>query len=294
MSQSRQDQWAAWLLHRRHGGDAEQLQKNLDFLYPIRDQVLDHAALKAGDIVLDVGAGDGLIGFGALEQVGPSGKVIFSDISQDLLDYTHELAAHMGVLDRCEFLESSADNLAALAVSSVHVITVRSVLIYVKTKRQCFAEFYRVLQPGGRLSIFEPINSFAYPEPIHQFLGYDVTPISTISQKLKAVYEKLQPPGEDPMLDFDEYDMLGLIEQSGFNPVRMTLEVEILPKTPMVWAQFLKISGNPRIPTIGEAMDETLSPPEASEFVKHMQPLVEAGRGVSRSAIVYFWAKKPR
>jgi arsenite methyltransferase len=48
--------------------------------------VLERAAIRAGDVVLGVGAGDGLIGFGALEQVGAPGRVIFSDISADLLD----------------------------------------------------------------------------------------------------------------------------------------------------------------------------------------------------------------
>jgi hypothetical protein len=53
------DQWAHWLLHRRHGGDPEQLQRALAFLDPVRDRVLDHAAPKPGETVLDVGCGDG-------------------------------------------------------------------------------------------------------------------------------------------------------------------------------------------------------------------------------------------
>jgi arsenite methyltransferase len=42
--------------------------------------------------VLDVGCGDGLIAFGALDRVGEEGQVIFSDISQDLLDHCRSLA----------------------------------------------------------------------------------------------------------------------------------------------------------------------------------------------------------
>ena len=54
------------------------------YLYPLRDKVLSHTLLGEGEVLLDVGCGDGLIGFGALDKVKTS-QVIFSDISQDLL-----------------------------------------------------------------------------------------------------------------------------------------------------------------------------------------------------------------
>ena len=154
------DQWAQWLLHRRHGGDPEALRQALAFLHPVRDRVLDNAKVRGGETVLDVGCGDGLIAFGALARVGETGAVIFSDISQDLLDHARRLAEQMGALDRCRFVHASADDLAAIEDASVDVVTTRSVLIYVADKRRAFAEFSRVLKPGGRLSIFEPINRF--------------------------------------------------------------------------------------------------------------------------------------
>jgi hypothetical protein len=54
------DKWAAWVLHRRDGDDLQQHAKALERLLPIRERVLDNARLESGDIVLDVGAGDGL------------------------------------------------------------------------------------------------------------------------------------------------------------------------------------------------------------------------------------------
>lgn len=44
-----EDQWATWLAHRRHGGDPEQLRRALEFLAPIRAEVIAHAALTSGD-----------------------------------------------------------------------------------------------------------------------------------------------------------------------------------------------------------------------------------------------------
>lgn len=46
------DQWAEWLLRRRHGGNVESLRATLDFLYPVRDKVLNGAALADGETLL--------------------------------------------------------------------------------------------------------------------------------------------------------------------------------------------------------------------------------------------------
>jgi arsenite methyltransferase len=107
------DRWHRWLLDVRFGGDAAYREKDLaEFLYPVRDTVLNEAQLVPGDTLLDVGAGDGLIAFGALERLGPSGHVIFSDISQDLLDHCREAAGAEGLLERCRFVLAPADCLA--------------------------------------------------------------------------------------------------------------------------------------------------------------------------------------
>ena len=207
MRNSQQDIWSKWLLNRRFGGDPERMNYMLDYLYPVRDKVLSRINLDGGGTLLDVGSGDGLIAFGALEEFETC-RVIFSDISEDLLHHAHTLARNMDVQQRCEFVRAAADDLNVFDNESVEAVTTRSVLIYVSAKQQAFKEFYRVLKPEGQLSIFEPINRFAYPEPSDQFAGYNVAPIAELAQKLKAVYRRIQPPDTDPMTDFDERDHL--------------------------------------------------------------------------------------
>ena len=58
-----------------------------------------------------------------------------------------------------------------------------------------------MLKPGGRLSIFEPINRFAQPEPAHLFWRYDVKPVMELAHRVKAVYQRRQPSETDPMFD---------------------------------------------------------------------------------------------
>jgi arsenite methyltransferase len=288
------DRWHRWLLDVRFGGDAAYREKDLaEFLYPVRDTVLDKAQLVPGDTLLDVGAGDGLIAFGALERLGPSGHVIFSDISQDLLDHCREAAGAEGLLERCRFVLAPADCLAGVTDASVDVVTTRSVLIYVKDKSAALREFYRVLKPGGRVSLFEPINVLMSVTDPGLLSGYDVTPVRALAARVRALYESIQPPGADPMVDFYDRDLVRHAQDAGFPEIDLELRVSVKArKEPVPWERFVRTSGNPLIPTFEEALHRVLRPAEAAEFTRHLRPLVESGAGLERSALAYLTAAK--
>jgi arsenite methyltransferase len=288
------DRWHRWLLDVRFGGDAAIKERDLtEFLYPVRDEVLDRARLRPGETLLDVGTGDGLIAFGALDRVGPNGHVIFSDISQDLLDHCRAIATAEGVAQRCEFVNARADALEGVADGSVDAVTTRSVLIYVKDKATALREFHRVLRPGGRVSVFEPINVLMNVDDPERFFGYDIRPVAPLAGKVEALYRSIQPTGTDPMVDFDERDLLRHAEQAGFAEAGLELRVTVKPtRRPCPWQQFLRMSGNPLIPPFGEAMRQTLTPDENSEFSDYLRPLVESGQGQERRALAYLTAVK--
>ncbi len=293
MKKSKQDIWKAWLLERRFGGDQTLLERTLqEFLYPVRDKILDRANLQGNETVLDVGCGDGLVAFGALDRL-KSGRVIFSDISQELLDHSAQLAQQMGVADRCEFVQASAEDLATVPDGSVDVVTTRSVLIYVADKAKAFREFYRVLRGNGRISLFEPINSFSYPEPRHIFGGSDVTPVMEIADKIKAVYLALQPPETDPMLNFDERDLFSLAEAADFAEINLELKLELGPSPErLTWDSFLNRAPNPKVPSLAEVMADVLTDNEAKQLISCLRPQVEEGKGTIRRALAYLCAKK--
>ena len=299
MTAPQPDLWSQWLLKRRFGGDPQRLKQVLDRLYPVRDKVLSHVTLDEGGILLDVGCGDGLIALGALDKY-PGCRVIFSDISDDLLQHAEHLAVEMKVHDRCRFVHASADDLSIFEEGSIDAVTTRSVLIYVSAKQRAFDEFYRVLRrpdvvsgkPGGVLSIFEPINRFGNPEPPDRFGSYDVTPVVEIAAKVKAVYDSIQPLDTDPMTDFDERDLIACAEKAGFTQINLELHAEIKPPERDNWEEMLHAAGNPKIPTLAEAMQQVLTPEERETFVRHLRPLVEARQGVHRMARAYLWASK--
>lgn len=283
------DCWADWIRTRRSGGDATVEAKFLEELAVVRNRVLDNAALAPGETLLDVGCGNGLIAFGALER--EAAEVVFADISEPLLEDCRTLAADADVLDRCRFVSASADDLGAIADASVDVVTTRSVLIYVEDKERAFREFHRVLRTGGRISLFEPINRFGMKER-RCTLGYDLREAQELMQRVLDKYVELQPE-TDPMVDFDERDLLGLAERAGFFPITLDYRATIEPPEPRNWEAFLRSSFNPKIPTLEEAMADTLTEEERDRLVAELRPAVEAGLGVWPMGTAYLWAAKP-
>jgi arsenite methyltransferase len=287
------DKWAAWLLQRRDGGDPEQRKKALEYLLPIRDRVLENARIRSGDVVLDVGAGDGLIAFGAVERVGSDGSVLFSDVSPDLLRHARSVATDLGYRDRVSFVEAKAEDLSPIPEAAVDVVTTRSVLIYVEEKARAFREFQRVLRPGGRVSLFEPINNY-FAETPDEFWGFDSSPVRDLVEKVleyegwtESAYEN------DPMMNFTEKDLLRYAEEAGLHEVHVELLVDVEPGTWVVdWERLLNTSPNPNAHTVGEALRGALTQEEYARFEQHIRPLADAGRAVKRSAFAYLYAVK--
>ncbi len=247
--------------------------------------------IEAGYVVIDLGAGTGLIGFGALERVGSEGRVIFTDVSAALLDQCRGMAEELRVNDRCEFVVAPADQLP-IADEAVDVVTARSVLIYLLDKRPAFREAFRVLRPGGRLSIFEPINCFSHPEPAGRFLGFDVTPVEHLAAKIAAARAPLD---QHPLTNFDERDLFRYAEEAGFDQVHLTYTAHTAP-WPLEttdWDTLLATALNPLDPTIGEQITATLTDRERGEFEAHVRPLVEHGAlRKGRSATAFLLATK--
>jgi arsenite methyltransferase len=284
------DRWAEWLAERRFGGDSDVRADVLVRLAETRDKVLDGADLREGETLLDVGCGEGLIAFGALERSAVT--VIFSDVSTDLLDFCRKAASDLDMLDRCRFVEAAADDLGAIADASVDVVTTRSVLIYVQDKAAAFAEFARVLRPGGRISLWEPINRFGSQERWQEsFIGFPVDGgLEEIAGRVRAVYEAIQPPDSDPMLDFDERDLLRLAEDAGFFPLELDLQAEVRHMLPRGWDSFVDTAWNPNVPTLRESMEQVLTRDERDRLTAHLRPLVEQGAGVWRMALAHLRA----
>jgi ubiquinone/menaquinone biosynthesis C-methylase UbiE len=290
------DHWMRWLLDRRDAGDPQQRAVSLGALAKVRDRVLAGAEPLDGATVLDVGTGDGLIGLEALERVGAAGTVIFSDVSEALLNHVRDAVRERSMSDRSRFVHADAAELALIDDQTVDVVTTRSVLIYVADKANALAAMHRVLRPGGRISLFEPINRLMSPEPRDRFCGYDVAAVRPLADRVKAAYNRLKHPSAATMIDFDDRDLVRFAETAGFERIHLECHIDIEPGSLARSVDndaLLGTSPNPLAPTVAEVLADALGTAEREAFIAHLARAIASGDAIRRSAVAYLTAVKP-
>ena len=117
-------------------------------LKPAQSLTLDLAQLRAGDRVLDIACGTGLVSIPAARSVAPGGCVVGIDLSQAMVDASVAASERAGVRN-VRFERMGAESLD-LPDASFDVALNALGLMYVPEPLDALAEMYRVLRPGGR------------------------------------------------------------------------------------------------------------------------------------------------
>ncbi len=281
------DVWATWLRTGRDGGSARMRAENLDRLAKLRDRILDRAGIRPGDTVLDVGAGQGLLGLGALDRAGEQGRVIFADISEPALDDCRAEVAGLGASNRATFVRASATDLSALASETVDVVVERAVLLFIEDRQRALDEYHRVLRPGGRLSLGEPINSWMGRDRPGYLWGYDVTEVIELERKLHDVDRAESTTSrEDVLCGFDDRDLVAMTRAAGFLRIEAQTDMALAP--PPVRDDldvFLDTAPNPLAPTTRALMSAALNDDESDRFKRALDRAMRDGHGERRHAV---------
>jgi len=122
------------------------------------------ADLRPGETVLDLGSGGGLDCFLAARLVGPTGRVIGVDMTPEMVERARATAQHLG-LANVEFRQGYLEDLP-VEDGSVDVVISNCVINLSPDKPQVFREMYRVLRPGGRVSIADTVSRGRLPEAV--------------------------------------------------------------------------------------------------------------------------------
>lgn len=128
-----------------------------------------------GTTVLDLGCGTGRDVFAAAQFVGPKGKVIGVDLTDNQLEVAHRYAPQLTKEfdlpeDAIRFAKGNLENLAAIGIedNSVDIVISNCVLNLCPDKSKALAEIVRVLKPGGELYFSDVFTSRRLPAALKQ------------------------------------------------------------------------------------------------------------------------------
>lgn len=158
----------------------------------------EHAGIKEGDTVLDLGCGAGNDVFVALTKVGKTGKVIGVDMTQEMIDKAKRNKEKLG-FKNVEFKLGEIEQLP-IEKEVIDVILSNCVLNLVPDKKSAFSEIYRVLKPGAHFCISDIVLVGNLPDGLRRSAEMYAGCVSGALQK-------------------DDY--IGIMEEIGFNNIEI-------------------------------------------------------------------------
>ncbi len=126
----------------------------------------EFAMIKPGDTVIDLGSGAGNDCFVARSLAGENGQIIGIDMTEAMIEKAKENAAKLGFTN-VSFRLGDIESMP-LTANKADVVISNCVLNLVPDKRKAFSEIYRVLKPGGHLSVSDVVVKGQLPTEIRE------------------------------------------------------------------------------------------------------------------------------
>jgi enediyne biosynthesis protein CalE5 len=191
-------------------------------------KLVDLAELQLGGSVLDVGGGYGEPSLTAARAVGPDGRVVCTDISEEMLATARERAAEAGITN-VEFVVSDAEELE-FDDETFDAVLSRATLMFLPDVVGTLRRLRGFLRSGGRLAA-----SVWGPVPEVQFAAA----FPVVAQELEL---PPPPPGRPGAFALSDPERLaGIVTEAGFRDVETgTVSVIFETDSPETFADFIR------------------------------------------------------
>jgi len=179
---------------------------------------LARTGLRPGQAALDVAGGTGDLSAGMARQVGPTGRVILSDINAAMLAEGRNRLIDRGIAGNLDVVQANAERLP-FSDGRFHCVAIAFGLRNVTDKPAALSEMARVLKPGGRLLVLEFSQpALEFLRPIYDLYSFQVLP--RLGALVAGDRESYQYLAESIRMHPNQYAMLKMLEDAGLEDCR--------------------------------------------------------------------------
>ena len=178
---------------------------------------VDQAAVRPGDVILDLAGGTGDLARAFAKKVGPDGHVILADINAAMLRQGRTRLVDAGVAGNLSIAQVDAQNLP-FADSTFNCITMAFGLRNVTDKDAALRSMFKTLRPGGKAMILEFSEPAKALKPAYDLYSFKVLPL--LGKLVARDSDSYQYLAESIRVHPDQETLKSMMEEAGFERCR--------------------------------------------------------------------------